>query len=178
MRKLFPTLIGVANALLVLAQPPNGAAPAGPDTAAATLVNTACAACHTLDRVNNKKADNAGWTATVTRMKGSGANLTDEQIPLVVDYLARNAGTPALTALVDNVAKGKAGGGGAAKGKGASPYPRPIEGVPPARNLQGVSFAVANMTGLIAALGPFGSRAQLTSALLERAEPALHEVYR
>jgi len=60
----------------------------------------------------------------------------------------------------------------------ASPYPRPIEGVPPARNLQGVSFAVANMTGLIAAMGPFGSRAQLRSALLEQAELALHEVCR
>lgn len=34
----------------------------------------------------------------------------------------------------------------------ASPYPRPIPGVPVARNLQGVSFAVANMTGLVACL--------------------------
>jgi hypothetical protein len=32
----------------------------------------------------------------------------------------------------------------------ASPYPRPIPGVPIARNLQGASFAVANMTGLVA----------------------------
>jgi len=32
----------------------------------------------------------------------------------------------------------------------ASPYPRPIPGVPVARNLSGASFAVANMTGLIA----------------------------
>jgi hypothetical protein len=32
----------------------------------------------------------------------------------------------------------------------ASPYPRPIPGVPPSRNLQGVSFAVANMTGFVA----------------------------
>jgi hypothetical protein len=32
----------------------------------------------------------------------------------------------------------------------ASPYPRPIPGVPPERNLQGVSFAVANMTGFVA----------------------------
>jgi hypothetical protein len=32
----------------------------------------------------------------------------------------------------------------------ASPYPRPIPGVPPERNLHGVSFAVANMTGLVA----------------------------
>ena len=32
----------------------------------------------------------------------------------------------------------------------ASGYPRPIPGVPPERNLQGVSFAVANVTGLLA----------------------------
>lgn len=32
----------------------------------------------------------------------------------------------------------------------ASPYPRPVPGVPPERNLQGVSFAVANATGFVA----------------------------
>jgi subtilisin family serine protease len=32
----------------------------------------------------------------------------------------------------------------------ASGYPRPIPGVPPARNLNGISFAVANMTGFAA----------------------------
>ena len=32
----------------------------------------------------------------------------------------------------------------------ASPYPRPIFGVPAGRNLQGASFAVANLTGLLA----------------------------
>jgi hypothetical protein len=35
----------------------------------------------------------------------------------------------------------------------ASPYPRPIPGVPVEGNLQGVSFAVANLTGLAAAAG-------------------------
>jgi Subtilase family len=33
----------------------------------------------------------------------------------------------------------------------ASPYPRPIEGVAPERNLKGLSFAVANVTGVLAA---------------------------
>lgn len=32
----------------------------------------------------------------------------------------------------------------------ASPYPRPIPGVPPERNLNGISFAVANATGMLA----------------------------
>jgi subtilisin family serine protease len=31
----------------------------------------------------------------------------------------------------------------------ASGYPRPVPGVPPARNLHGISFAVANMTGFV-----------------------------
>jgi subtilisin family serine protease len=32
----------------------------------------------------------------------------------------------------------------------ASGFPRPLPGVPPARNLSGISFAVANMTGFVA----------------------------
>ena len=33
----------------------------------------------------------------------------------------------------------------------ASPYPRPIPGVPPEKNLHGISFAVANVTGFLCA---------------------------
>jgi hypothetical protein len=33
---------------------------------------------------------------------------------------------------------------------GASGLPRPIPGVPPERNLRGISFAVANVTGFLA----------------------------
>jgi subtilisin family serine protease len=36
----------------------------------------------------------------------------------------------------------------------ASGYPRPIPGVPPERNLKGLSFAVANVTGLVARSWP------------------------
>jgi len=36
----------------------------------------------------------------------------------------------------------------------ASGYPRPIPGVPPERNLKGVSFAVANVAGLLARAWP------------------------
>jgi hypothetical protein len=37
----------------------------------------------------------------------------------------------------------------------ASGYPRPIPGVPPERNLKGISFAVANVTGLLAKKGRY-----------------------
>jgi hypothetical protein len=32
----------------------------------------------------------------------------------------------------------------------ASGFPRPLPGVPPSRNLNGISFAVATMTGFVA----------------------------
>lgn len=46
----------------------------------------------------------------------------------------------------------------------ASGYPRPISGVPPERNLSGISFAVANVAGLLARAG----RATLSRLLAER----------
>ncbi len=50
----------------------------------------------------------------------------------------------------------------------ASPYPRPIPGVPVERNLHGVSFAVANMTGLVARALEHSSRAEIHETLLAR----------
>jgi subtilisin family serine protease len=47
----------------------------------------------------------------------------------------------------------------------ASPYPRPIPGVSVDRNLQGASFAVANMTGLAARALNNCSRSQIREAL-------------
>jgi len=50
----------------------------------------------------------------------------------------------------------------------ASGYPRPIPGVPPERNFSGLSFAVANVTGLLALVleaAPEGSIAVVTDRL-------------
>jgi hypothetical protein len=54
----------------------------------------------------------------------------------------------------------------------ASPYPRPIPGVPPERNLHGVSFAVGNMTGFVARTLDSCSREDLMEALRGCAEGA------
>lgn len=108
----------LAGALMVLPQEPNGstsAGKAGPDAAAASLVSTVCASCHSLDRVRDKTADKDGWTATVTRMRGLGANLTDEQVPVVVEFLTRAAGTLTFAAVGD---ADKGGGGKGRGGKG------------------------------------------------------------
>ncbi len=47
----------------------------------------------------------------------------------------------------------------------ASPFPRPIPGVPPERNLHGVSFAVANMTGFVVLALESSGREALWDAL-------------
>lgn len=52
----------------------------------------------------------------------------------------------------------------------ASPYPRPIPSVPVARNLQGTSFAVANMTGLVARALQNSSRSAIRETLMAQAE--------
>jgi hypothetical protein len=123
MRKLVLNVAAflVSVVLVILAQAPDAApvAPTGPDAVATNLVNTVCAACHSLDRVKDKTADKDGWTTTVTRMKGLGANLNDEQVPLLVDYLVKNAS--ALTVAGGGGGGGKGGGGfkgGGGKGGG------------------------------------------------------------
>lgn len=52
----------------------------------------------------------------------------------------------------------------------ASPYPRPIPGVPVNRNLRGASFAVANMTGLVARALDNSSRSQIRETLIAQAQ--------
>jgi hypothetical protein len=110
----------LAGALMLHSQAPNETTPAaktGPDAVAANLVNTACALCHSLERVRDKTADKDGWTTTVTRMKGLGANLTDEQVPVLADFLTRAAST--LTVAAGGGAdKGGKGGGGFKGGGG------------------------------------------------------------
>jgi subtilisin family serine protease len=50
----------------------------------------------------------------------------------------------------------------------ASPYPRPIPGVPVNRNLHGTSFAVANMTGFVARALESSGLANIREALIAR----------
>jgi hypothetical protein len=52
----------------------------------------------------------------------------------------------------------------------AAPYPRPIPGVPVARNLHGTSFAVANMTGLVARALKNSSRSAIRETLIALAK--------
>ena len=155
MYKLFVNVAGflLGFALVLLAQAPapvpDAAAPAskGPDAVAANLVNTVCASCHTLDRVKNKTADKDGWTTTVARMKEKGAALTDEQVPVVVDFLSSAASTLTVAA----PAGGRGGGRGGRGGGKVAPFSAGGAAVVSASNLkvltaENVEFTMQNIT--------------------------------
>ena len=61
----------------------------------------------------------------------------------------------------------------------ASPYPRPIPGIPPKRNLHGISFAVAHITGVVAREWPASRNlynGEHASALFgERGMPSVYD---
>ena len=57
-------------------------------------------------------ADRDAWTATVTRMKEKGTTLTDQQVPLIVEYLTRAAGTLPVAPAGGGRGGGGRGGGG------------------------------------------------------------------
>src|SRR5262249_2328208 len=104
--------------------------------------------CHSLDRVNNKKADKDGWTTTVTRMQEKGANLTDQKVPAVVEFLTRAAGT--LPVAAGGGKGGGKGGKGGAKGK-QTPFSAGGAGVVSASNLkvltaQNVEYTMQQIT--------------------------------
>ncbi|HEY2858772.1 MAG TPA: photosynthetic reaction center cytochrome c subunit family protein [Terracidiphilus sp.] len=159
MRKLFLNVGAflVTVAIVILAQAPEGGAPAGkaptgPDAVAANLVNTVCASCHSLDRVKSKTADSDAWTATVARMQGKGADLTDAQVSLVAEYLTKAAATLTV-ADAGGKGGGKAGGrGGKGGGKGkVTPFSAGGAAIVSADNLkiltpQNVEFTMQNIT--------------------------------
>ena len=65
---------------------PTPAAVAGVD--GATLLQERCSVCHDTDRVTQARKTSAEWDTTVTRMVDKGAQLTDAEKLVLVDYLA------------------------------------------------------------------------------------------
>jgi len=65
------------------------------------IVQRACSHCHALKVVTSKRATRDQWAALVDQMVSRGAELDDDEIDVVVDYLAKNfaaAKTPASSA--------------------------------------------------------------------------------
>jgi hypothetical protein len=56
------------------------------------LVLEACTACHTLDRVRVQRLTREEWRGEIGGMLSEGVPLKEEEMTLVVDYLAEHFG--------------------------------------------------------------------------------------
>lgn len=63
------------------------------DPEAKRLMNRACTRCHGLDRVEGVRNGEEGWRATLVDMRERGAQLTDEELEHLVEWLVRVWGT-------------------------------------------------------------------------------------
>jgi hypothetical protein len=64
-----------------------------PDGPGKVVVERTCgASCHRLDAVLGVRRDRAAWTAMVDNMVARGANAKDNDVKIIVDYLAQHFG--------------------------------------------------------------------------------------
>ncbi len=54
------------------------------------IVERTCVACHAIKVVTSKKASKEQWSTIVDQMLSKGADLNDDEVEIVVDYLSTN----------------------------------------------------------------------------------------
>ena len=81
-----PVIFGLALMGMLWAAPPQDL----PEGDGKAIVQDACSQCHGLQQIMDSKKTHDEWKDLVYQMIDNGATLTDEQIPIVVDYLAKN----------------------------------------------------------------------------------------
>jgi cytochrome c5 len=64
-----------------------GPLPEGPGKA---IMLNICTQCHTLSRVKLRRGDRQSWDDLLSHMLNEGAPLSDEDYPVLLNYLARN----------------------------------------------------------------------------------------
>jgi mono/diheme cytochrome c family protein len=91
----------VALAVLVAASLSSAAAQSAPSAPASaalpdgpgkSIAQRACVACHTLQVVTSKRASPDGWTQVVNEMVNRGADLSDDEIDTLIQYLSTTFG--------------------------------------------------------------------------------------
>ena len=61
-----------------------------PDGDGKEIVQTACAACHSLGNITNSGHSPEEWKTTVAMMLNAGANVPADKVEVVTNYLIRN----------------------------------------------------------------------------------------
>jgi cytochrome c5 len=65
------------------------------DPEAFRLLDRACTSCHASDRINQTRRSEEGWRVLAVDMRERGAQLTDEELERLVEWLGRVKGTNA-----------------------------------------------------------------------------------
>jgi hypothetical protein len=73
-------------------QPTQASPSATPALDGATLLEKRCSVCHSANRPKQVRKTREQWEQTVTRMIGKGAQLTEAEKAVLVDYLAKTYG--------------------------------------------------------------------------------------
>jgi mono/diheme cytochrome c family protein len=61
-----------------------------PEGAGKRVMLEVCTQCHELDRIRSHTASRDEWEATLLSMLNEGAPLSDEDFPIILNYLTRN----------------------------------------------------------------------------------------
>ena len=80
----------LAIAGLIAISPALAQAPSLPDGPGKQTVETACVTCHALTQVTGAGHSPEDWAHVVQKMVNAGAQIPPDQIPVIVDYLAKN----------------------------------------------------------------------------------------
>lgn len=63
------------------------------DVEANDLIDRACTNCHPRDRIDDSRKAEGGWRVTVLSMRERGAQITDDELEHLVEWLGRVLGT-------------------------------------------------------------------------------------
>jgi len=63
------------------------------DVQANDLIDRDCTSCHSRDRIDNSRKPEVGWRVTMLDMRQKGAQITDDELEHLVEWLGRVLGT-------------------------------------------------------------------------------------
>jgi mono/diheme cytochrome c family protein len=93
MKKLVILIIGVAFFILPVVSACSAEKQSGQAANTKTLFEKKCSTCHGLDKPKSKQKTQPEWAETVLRMKNkNGAPVNDDEVKVIVEYLAKNFG--------------------------------------------------------------------------------------
>src|ERR1700737_481768 len=85
------SMVPIAGGVFLVFPGPAPAKDVLPEGPGMDILRTKCRTCHMADRVTKVAGRTVqGWEALVTTMMGRGATVTEDELPILVEYLATN----------------------------------------------------------------------------------------